>query len=230
MIVFYSKDIKESTALLVDQEAQHCHKVLRKKIGDELFVTDGLGTLYKGIIMNASKSKVHIAQLEVIDTQPTKPRIAIAIAPTKLATRIEWFLEKTTEIGITDIFPIYTKRTERNKLKYERLESIMVSAMKQSKNYHKPILHELQKYPDFVNNCNVEHKYIAHCMDADKHLLKVHNQGDAIVLIGPEGDFTEEEVTLATSNGFQEVNLGDARYRTETAGIVACHLLNLSRI
>ncbi len=229
MIIFYSRDITENSAKLTDDECMHCAKVLRKKLGDEVYVTDGKGKLYSGIIGLISKKVVEISQLTELENQPALHKIAIAIAPTKNIDRYEWFLEKATEIGVTDIYPFLGKRSERKIIKPERLEKRMIAAMKQSKNLHKPTLHPLVSLKDVINfDFEGVSKYIAHCMEPEAALQKLYTRGtDAIVLIGPEGDFTEDEVSLAEENKWTEVSLGKSRLRTETAGLVACHLLNL---
>jgi len=229
MIIFYSRDINDSTAKLINEECMHCAKVLRKKLGDKVFVTDGKGNLYSGEIGLISKKVVEISQLVELENQKAPHKIAIAIAPTKNIDRYEWFLEKVTEIGVTDIYPFLAKRSERKIIKPERLEKRMIAAMKQSKNLHKPTLHPLVGLKELLNfDFEGVSKYIAHCMEPEAALQKLYTSGtNAIVLIGPEGDFTEDEVSLAEENNWLEVSLGKARLRTETAGLVACHLLNL---
>lgn len=229
MIIFFSQHINNSVAKLTDDECRHCSKVLRKKMGDEVYVTDGKGQLYSGMIGLISKREVEIVSLVEIEKQDVTHRIGIAISPTKNIDRFEWFLEKATEIGITDIYPFLGKRSERKVIKPERLEKRMIAAMKQSKNLHKPTLHPLIALKEIVSSeIGFENKYIAHCMEPESALQKLYTSGtDAIVLIGPEGDFTEDEVSLAAANKWTEVSLGKSRLRTETAGLVACHLLNL---
>ena len=229
MIVFYSTDISKQIAKLIDDECIHCSKVLRKKAGDEVFVTDGNGKLYDGTITAISKREVLISLGNELESQ-SKPHIrSIAIAPTKNIDRFEWFLEKATEIGITNIYPFLSARSERKIIKPHRLEKILVSAMKQSKNFHKPNLHPLTPINQLLTTSfEGQSKFIAHCMEPESALQNLYSSGsDGIVLIGPEGDFTSEEVQLANSNSWKEVSLGNSRLRTETAGIVACHLLNL---
>jgi len=229
MIVFHSTEINGNTANLFDDECIHCAKVLRKKVGDIVFITDGLGQLFEGEIMTISKKVVEINLTKDLESQP-KPHIrSIAIAPTKNIDRFEWFLEKATEIGITNIHPFLSSRSERKVIKPQRLEKILVSAMKQSKNFHKPILHSVVPINQLIiSDFGDQSKFIAHCMEPESALQKLYQSGsNAIVLIGPEGDFTEDEVNLAKTNNWTEVSLGNSRLRTETAGIVACHLLNL---
>jgi 16S rRNA (uracil1498-N3)-methyltransferase len=229
MIIFYSQNINDGVAKLTNDECQHCSKVLRKRMGDDVYFTDGEGHLYKGTIGLISKKEVEIVSLEEIENQNTPHRIGIAISPTKNIDRFEWFLEKATEIGITDIYPFLSKRSERKVIKPERLERRMIAAMKQSKNLHKPTLHPLMSLKEVVSDdLGFDNKYIAHCMEPESALQKLYTSGSgAIVLIGPEGDFTEDEVSLAAANKWTEVSLGKSRLRTETAGLVACHLLNL---
>jgi 16S rRNA (uracil1498-N3)-methyltransferase len=229
MIVFYTSEIDGNLATLKGDECLHCSKVLRKKIEDEVFVTDGKGRLHSGVISQISKKEVTISLTSEIDNQRRPHSKSIAIAPTKNIDRFEWFLEKSTEIGITDIYPFLSSRSERKIIKPERLEKILISAMKQSKNFHKPTLHPISPIRELLANDFVEQsKFIAHCMDPKLALQKQYVSGsNAIVLIGPEGDFTEDEVEIAKSFSWQEISLGKSRLRTETAGIVACHLLNL---
>lgn len=231
MIVFYDDEAGINGAELKDQEARHCSKVLRKREGDELFVTDGKGTLYRGSILSLTKSEVIIGSMEVISSSESKMRTGIAIAPTKNNSRIEWFVEKAVEIGISDIHLIETARSERSRVKIDRLQGIMISAMKQSKNFHLPQLHPLTSIKDLIEEKTYDQAFIAHCMDVDQHLLSIYDgKSSAIVLIGPEGDFTEDEVHLAKAHNFRETNLGRSRLRTETAGVVAAHLMQLALI
>ena len=229
MIVFYSTEISDQAAKLVGDECIHCSKVLRKKVNDNVYVTDGQGNLFEGIIDHIAKKEVSISLGDQIQAQKKPHTRSIAIAPTKNIDRFEWFLEKSTEIGITNIFPFLSERSERKIIKPQRLEKIIVSAMKQSKNFHKPTLHPLIPLTQLIQDKFKEQvKYIAHCMDPKASLHNMHNSNsNAIVLIGPEGDFTEKEISLANDNNWKEVSLGNSRLRTETAGIVACHLLNL---
>ena len=231
MIIFYSQWIEDGVAKLTDDECQHCSKVLRKKLGDPVYVTNGKGLLYSGVIGLVSKKVVEIADLVEIENQKAPHTIGIAISPTKNIDRFEWFLEKATEIGITDIYPFISDRSERKIIKPVRLEKRMIAAMKQSKNLYKPTLHPLQTLKAFLlelGDSAVVDKYIAHCMEPESGLQKLYKSGtDAVVLIGPEGDFTSDEVSLAKANKWKEVSLGKSRLRTETAGLVACHLLNL---
>jgi len=229
MIVFYSTEISNQIAKLTGDECMHCSKVLRKKKDDVVFVSNGKGNLYDGVIIDISKREVTISLTSEIESQPERHNRSIAIAPTKNIDRFEWFLEKSTEIGISNIYPFLSSRSERKIIKPERLEKIIVSAMKQSKNLYKPTLHPLTPLAKLTqSDFGDQSKFIAHCKEPENALQNLFTSGtNAIVLIGPEGDFTKEEVELAKTNNWQEISLGHSRLRTETAGIVACHLLNL---
>ena len=229
MIIFYSNDISGDSGKLLGDECMHCTKVLRKRIDDHIHVTDGKGNLYEAQITALNKKEVSFQITINLETQQKGHRRAIAIAPTKNNDRFEWFLEKSTEIGITDIYPFISARSERKVIKPHRLEKILIAAMKQSKNLHLPILHELQPLKSLImQDYGFDNKFIAHCMDPELSLKNIYQSGlDAMVLIGPEGDFTSEETEFATKNAWKGVSLGPSRLRTETAGIVACHLLNL---
>ena len=229
MIIFYSNEIYSSSGKLSGDESIHCTKVLRKKVDDLINVTDGSGNLYECKITAVNKKEVGFEIISNLESQRKGHRRAVAIAPTKNNDRFEWFLEKSTEIGITEIYPFISARSERKVIKPHRLEKILISAMKQSKNLHLPKLHELQPLKSFMaTDHGFDNKFIAHCMNPDLSLNKVYVSGsDALVLIGPEGDFTSEEIDLAIKNDWKGVSLGPSRLRTETAGIVACHLLNL---
>lgn len=210
---------------LVDDEHRHCSKVTRKKAGDRVWVSDGKGRLYRCELVSSNR---HESQLRIIDVEESTPlpyELSIAIAPTKNNSRLEWFLEKATEIGVSHIYPILTKRGERQHLKMDRLEKILISAMKQSKNLYLPQLHPIVEWSELVHkNQDYDFCAIAHCADVQQHLSSFLNKETRRLLIGigPEGDFTEEEVQVSVDHGFQEVNLGRSRLRTETAGIVAC--------
>ena len=228
MIIYYSTDISDSIVLLVDDEHRHCSKVTRKKAGDQVWVTDGLGKLYQCELITSNR---HETQLQIINEEETKPLpydLAIAIAPTKNNSRLEWFLEKATEIGVSEIYPILTKRGERQHLKMDRLEKIIISAMKQSKNLYLPKLHKALEWSSFLQGTSsYDFKGIAHCADVEQHLSTFLNKNSQrmVLCIGPEGDFTDEEIQESQEHGFQEVNLGRSRLRTETAGIVACSIV-----
>ncbi len=233
MNLFYTTQIEGNLAILPMEEARHCVQVLRKKPGDRIHFIDGKGHLYIGNILEVSKKRCSV---RIVDTEqlPTTPsvRIHIAIAPTKNISRMEWFLEKVTEIGISEITPIFCEHSERSRLRLDRLEKIILSATKQSLKAWLPKLNEPLKFKDFLEKLSDEEgvqRCIAYCHDDERVALnKYCEEGkDVVIMIGPEGDFSPQEVLLAFENGFTGVSLGKSRLRTETAGIVACHTLNL---
>lgn len=229
MHVFYTPDIKRQE--LPEEEAVHCLKVLRLSEGDEITLTDGCGYFYKAQITMASAKRCFFNVLEKIYQEPYwNKHLHIAIAPTKNMDRIEWLVEKATEIGIDEFSFLDCRFSERRVIKTERLEKIVVSAMKQSLKARKPIINEMIPFKSFVKQKFSGDKYIAHCTEGEKSLLQdlLHKDKDTLVLIGPEGDFSPEEIDDALNNGFVPVSLGKSRLRTETAALVSCHLMNLS--
>jgi 16S rRNA (uracil1498-N3)-methyltransferase len=230
MQVFYTPNIDNITYALTPEESKHAIKVLRMQPGDEVTLIDGNGGLYNGIVDEADPKKCIVRIIEKIEQYGRKNyRLHIAIAPTKNNDRLEWFLEKATEIGIDSITPILCQRSERKTIKPDRLEKIILSAAKQSVKAYIPKLNPMLPFKTFVESVDEAGKYIAHCMPNPKPSLKskLKDVSDLVVLIGPEGDFSPEEVNVALENGFSEVHLGKSRLRTETAGIVACHTVNL---
>lgn len=227
--LFYTPDIQPLTEL-PDEEAAHAIRVLRMKTGDELSLTDGKGCFYRAEIDEITH-KHCIAR--ITETLPQAPlwtgHLHIAMAPTKNMDRTEWFVEKATEIGFDELTFLNCKYSERKVIKTERIAKIMVSAIKQSLKARLPILNEMTDFGKFITRPFDGQKYIAHCYEGEKPLLKnlVRKGENALVLIGPEGDFSEEEVQKAIANGFTPISLGRSRLRTETAALVACHILNL---
>lgn len=230
MHIFYTPDISGKTFTLDETESKHCVRVLRLDKGDEITLVDGRGGFFTARIADANPKRCSV---EVIDSKlnfgKREYQIHIAIAPTKNMDRIEWFLEKATEIGIDRVTPLLCRFSERKEVKLDRLEKVMVSAMKQSLKAYLPKLDELTKFADFIRQPFEGQKFIAHCEEQHRELLKnaVKSGGDYLILIGPEGDFSSEEIELAINAGFLPVSLGDSRLRTETAGVVACHTFNL---
>ncbi len=230
MQLFYNPDItNESDSFSFDkEESRHIVKVLRKMSGDKLFVTNGNGWLFTTEIVLASDNKcvVKIVESELKRHRPF--RLHLAVAPTKMNERYEWFLEKATEIGVDEITPIICDHSERKVIKGDRMEKIVQSAMKQSLQFHIPKFHEAISYAEFVKNNDAVIKLIAHCEESDRKSIKdmVSPGSDVTIMIGPEGDFSNKEIQLAFDNGFKPVILGDTRLRTETAAIVACHSVN----
>jgi len=228
MQLFFTEN-PESEIVLSKEESKHATKVLRKKEGDILNFTDGKGGFYKAEITVADTKK---CRLQIISSEQ-KPKqhnyhLHIAIAPTKNMDRYEWFLEKATEIGIDEITPIICEHSERKVIKTERCNRILLSAMKQSLKLHLTKLNETITLKDFLKQDFEGNKYIAHCEDGEKtELRKEEKTEKTLILIGPEGDFSPTEVELALENQFKTVSLGASRLRTETAGIVAVHTINM---
>lgn len=229
MKLFYTPDINSETYTLNEEESKHCIKVLRLKAKDNIYLTDGKGCIYKTEILCDNPKKCSVKVIDkLLEHNKRNYYLHIAIAPTKNIERFEWFLEKATEIGIDEITPIICENSERKIIKSERLEKKITSAVKQSLNAYRPKLNQLVNFYDFLKKDHLENKYIAHCYsDKITHLSKIYPPHEkALILIGPEGDFSLNEVKLAKENNFNEINLGNSRLRTETAGIVACNLIN----
>ncbi|MDA9563948.1 16S rRNA (uracil(1498)-N(3))-methyltransferase [Flavobacteriales bacterium] len=228
MQLFYCPDISKGDSFLPSEESRHAIKVLRKKAGDSLSVVDGIGGLYTVRITEANHKKCCFVILEHFKNyNPLSYRLHIAIAPTKNNDRLEWFLEKSTEIGITEITPILCDHSERKIIKAERLEKVLISAMKQSGQATVPRLNPLCKLKD-LQDLNSSVKYIAHCENEKQgHLKKLYEaRKSSLILIGPEGDFSANEIDFALKQGYKPISLGNNRLRTETAGIVVCNTIN----
>lgn len=227
MQLFYFQDINQaSTQFSFDkEESKHIHKVLRKKDGDILFVTNGLGLCFKTEIILASDSKCTVKIISFESQKKTNYHLHLVVAPTKMNDRFEWFLEKATEIGIDEITPIICEHSERKIIKIERFDKIILSAMKQSNQYYLPILNEPISYKEFIKIEVHGQKFIAHCEEEQKKTLKeiLNKKEDVTILIGPEGDFSSQEIEMAIKNQYIPISLGSTRLRTETAAIVACH-------
>lgn len=228
--VFYAPEIPPDAAVYTMNEdtSKYCIQVLRHEKGDKVLLADGVGRKFTAEITddNRKKCSVKILSCEVVPRPARALRIAISF--TKNASRIEWFLEKATEIGIQTIIPLVSRRTEKEKIKAERLQNILVSAMLQSQQFYLPELREPQAFETVVKNNKDPQKLVAHCLPEQKRELQQAMQPgkDTLMLIGPEGDFTPEEIELALANGFEPVSLGNTRLRTETAGIVAVTIMN----
>lgn len=225
MHLFYAPDIEKNLTLPED-ESHHAVKVLRLEAGADIVVLDGHGGVFDATIAIAHPKHCVVNSLVPRKVAVPRPyRLHIAIAPTKNMDRLEWFVEKASEIGIDEITPIFCRFSERKVLKNERLEKILVSAMKQSM---QPVLTKLNEpcsFSDFMKGYDAEQKFIAHCHDDEKVLLShsVRKGSEVLVLIGPEGDFSEDEVSDALARGYKAVSLGETRLRVETAALVACH-------
>lgn len=227
MQLFYNSSINENTeSFFFDkEESKHIIKVLRKKDNDILFVTNGLGYLFKTEITLASDSKCTVKILSAVKSETPQFHLHLAVAPTKMNERFEWFLEKATEIGIHEITPILCDRSERKVINQERFEKIILTAMKQANVLFLPKLNKFKTFKEFMQVKNEGMQLIAHCEETSKKSLKsvLKPNQNVTVLIGPEGDFSEKEIQLATAQNFTAVSLGNTRLRTETAAIVACH-------
>jgi 16S rRNA (uracil1498-N3)-methyltransferase len=231
MQLFYVPNISGAEVVLDETESKHAVRVLRLQNGNQIQIIDGLGGFYEAEITDANQKKCRLSILKsTFDFGKKDFHLHIAIAPTKNNDRFEWFLEKATEIGINEITPLLSSHSERKTINQERFEKILVSAMKQSLKAYLPKLNNLTAFKELVANNTTSNKYIAYCDDIQKtHLKDLAEKGkDALILIGPEGDFSPEEVQIAVENGFKVVSLGEARLRTETAGIVACLIVNLA--
>lgn len=232
MIQFYASDIAETLSLPED-EAKHCLRVLRHKCGDEIEVIDGKGYRYQCRIVNDNPRKMEVEIIETIREKPAWDTfITIAVAPTKNMDRMEWLVEKLTEIGVNRFVPLLCRHSERKEVKIDRLQRIAVSAMKQSLKATLPEIMPMTPFADFINNDESEAKFIAYCDPTipRKLLAKEYNGAKSVtILIGPEGDFDIEEIKAALDKGMVPVTLGDNRLRTETAALTACntiHILN----
>lgn len=227
---FYTPDIRKSNEL-PEEEAQHAVRVLRMTEGDEMVLMDGCGTFYKARVSAATNKRCLFTVDEEMPQDPQwKGHLHLAMAPTKNMDRTEWFAEKATEIGFDELTFLNCRWSERKVIKTERVNKILVSAMKQSHKPSLPILNEMTDFKKFVQQPFEGKKFICHCHEDNlpelRHVLT--DSEDAVVMIGPEGDFSEEEVALAQANGFVGVSLGKSRLRTETAALVAVHLMHLS--
>lgn len=227
---------------LPEEEAQHAVRVLRMEMGDEMMLMDGEGIFYRAIVTEATKKRCLYRIEETLPQERQwQPHLHLAMAPTKNMDRTEWFAEKATEIGFDELTFLRCRWSERTVIKTERVEKILVSAMKQSHKAWKPILNEMVDFKAFLQeikerenrNGKVMQKFICHCYEdeglGEKVALKdaLKSGEDVLVMVGPEGDFSIDEVKMAEANGFQSVSLGKSRLRTETAALVAVHLMNL---
>lgn len=229
MHLFYTPDITGNQYSLPEEESKHCVKVLRLETGDKISLVDGKGGFYHCEILQANAKHCEVKCIEKIEAYGKRDfHIHIAIAPTKNIERIEWFLEKCTEIGIDEITPLLCDHSERKVIKEDRLEKVIISAMKQSLKAYLPKLNPLTEFSRFVKNNPSPLKCIAHCDEGNKKSLQeIYQPGqDITILIGPEGDFSENEIKIAQENNFIPITLGESRLRTETAGIIACHSIN----
>ncbi len=227
MQLFYNPDIKsgDTTFLFDKEESRHIIKVLRKKEGDTIEITNGSGFLFTSEITFGNEKKCEVNVIKEQFFEPAPYSLHLAVAPTKLNDRYEWFLEKATEIGISEITPIICEHSERTNFKADRFEKIIQTAMKQSLQFYLPKLNEPVAYSAFIKEQHEGQLFIAHCEETEKTLLKnaLKPGGELTILIGPEGDFSVKEIQLALQQKYIPVSLGNTRLRTETAAIVAAH-------
>ncbi|KAA1245349.1 16S rRNA (uracil(1498)-N(3))-methyltransferase [Aquimarina sp. RZ0] len=227
MQLFYSKDISETTTEFTfsREESRHITKVLRKKEGDTLYITNGDGLSCQGIITFSSLNTCRIQIENKKHILGKSYNIHLVVAPTKMNDRYEWFLEKATEIGVQEITPVICDHSERKVIKLERFERILQSAMKQSLQYYLPKLNPVISFTNFIKYKKTDQLLIAHCEEAKKQAIKevLIPGNDITILIGPEGDFSNKEIEIALQSGYTPVTLGETRLRTETAAIIAAH-------
>jgi len=227
--LFYAPDIVTNPELPED-ESLHCTRVLRLKIGDVITITDGKGFFYEASIENIHPKHCQVTVTKRWQQKQSRDyKIHIAIAPTKNMDRMEWFVEKTTEIGIDTITFLQCHHSERNGIKLQRLIKTAISAMKQSQKAFLPLINEMIDFQQFITHKNHHIKMIAHCAENSKQLIKniYKLNHDALIMIGPEGDFRQDEINAAIASGFAPISLGENRLRTETAAFVACHTIHL---
>jgi 16S rRNA (uracil1498-N3)-methyltransferase len=226
---FFQPDlsVQPDVFILNEDTSKHIIQVLRMKNGEMLQLTDGAGLNVSAEIIDDHKKKCTVRKTNVQTTPPPLKKISVAISPIKNTSRFEWFLEKATEIGVTEIIPIICYRTEKQHFRHDRMNNILISAMLQSRQSYLPRLQEPTPFSSIITSKEYQLKLIAHCNeDAGKQTFHtIDYKSSVLILIGPEGDFTNEEVALATSNNFLPVSLGKNRLRTETAGVVATALL-----
>lgn len=228
MQLFYNPNISENSKEVIfdKEESRHISKVLRKFEGDILNLTNGKGFFFKATLLSTNPKQC-VAIINNAEKQSPLPyHLHLAVAPTKLNDRYEWFLEKATEIGVSEITPIICDHSERKVIKYSRYEKIIQSAVKQSLKAYMPVLHPAISFSEFIASKRTEDlQLIAHCQESEKHSLKsiIDKKKTTLILIGPEGDFSNQELLLAKKEGITPIGLGNSRLRTETAAIAACH-------
>ncbi len=234
MQLFYAPDITPPTYTFSEEESKHAIRVLRLSQGELLSITDGRGRLFSSRIIDANPKRCTVEVESTIECyEPLPYSLTMCVAPTKNIERFEWFLEKATEIGICEIFPLLSSHSERKAIKQEREEKVITAAMKQSLKAFHPTLHPLTPLKSIIERESSAERFIAHCNPAQsdegkQYLGDVVTAGtDVEILIGPEGDFSPEEVSLALKNGYREISLGDQRLRTETAAVVATTIVSI---
>jgi 16S rRNA (uracil1498-N3)-methyltransferase len=222
---FFVEDLNDKKIVLNEDTSKHMINVLRMQKGEEILLTDGKGKKATAFVVDDNRKKCVVEISGIEEEKPKEKKLAVGISLIKNSSRFEWFLEKATEIGVSEIIPLICARTEKEKFRHDRMQNILISAMLQSQQCWLPLLHEPVEF-DKALQLSFEQKFIAHCLPGQKQSLSAftHNTS-SIILIGPEGDFTQQEITAALQKGYQPVALGNTRLRTETAGIVAATLL-----
>ena len=227
MQIFYAPGITERICVLDKNDSRHCIRVLRMSKGDVVKLIDGQGNLYEGTIIDPDPVKCRIDITGVLSSFEKRDyRLHIAISPLKNPERFEWFIEKSVEIGVDEITPVVCINTEKPGIKTDRINNLIISAMKQSVKAYRPVLNDPLSFADFIKLDLKGIRMIAHCKQIGERfkIEEVYKKGhDAVILVGPEGDFSEEEIAFAKKNDFKPVHLGRSRLRTETAGVAACH-------
>lgn len=235
MHVFFvssSQNLASKLVKLDEEENHHATKVLRCSVGQKVLLLDGKGNSAEGIFQELHSKESTLIIENYSSHKPLSYQLHMAVAPTKMIDRFEWFLEKATEIGVAEITPIITERTERKVVKMARMEKVVLAAVKQSQQAYFPKINEAIKLKDFLIQQKCSNKFIAHCINAPKEdlITCVNPNSNNLILIGPEGDFTEGEVEKALELGYKAVSLGNSRLRAETAGVVACSQMNSAMI
>ena len=228
MLLFFTPDIQGEVYQLPKEESRHVIRVLRMKMGDILFLTDGAGNLYRCSLASEDPNRCLVTVMETLPGPGKRNfHLHLAVAPTKNIARFEWLLEKATEIGIEEITPMLCDHSERKQIRNDRLERVMIAAMKQSLKAYLPRLNEMKTFHDVIHGNDKGLKFIAHLDEQQPaHLKEKYYKGeDVIILIGPEGDFSPTELESASKAGFEKVSLGSSRLRTETAGLAACNII-----
>lgn len=231
MQLFYKPNIDSDVFSLTEEESRHAVKVLRKGFGDIIHVVDGVGSMYECSVVEPHHKNCVVSVVSRESHEPLPYSLHIAIAPTKNIDRVEWFLEKATEIGVSTVTLLRTEHSERKTVNLDRLEKVVVSAMKQSLKTYKPIINPLMSVSDFVGqDFGAAEKYIAHCEEGTPRVHLKNQLGasrEVLVMIGPEGDFSPSEITKSLEAGFTPVTLGESRLRTETAAVFVTAAINL---
>lgn len=230
--LFLGSKLSDEAFLLENAEHHHCIRVTRHKLGDDILISDFNGSIFRGRIQEIFKEQTSVQIIAETKLEKLDPKIRIAISPTQQMDRFEWFVEKAVECGVHEIIPLKCDRTENTRVKTERIAKIMLAAAKQTHRAFIPICQEIIPFKKFIDQCNVAQKFICHCLDGHTgNLGELYNPNeDVVVLIGPAGDFSLEEIKSATTNGFINADLGNFRLRTETAGIISCSILSQKKM